>query len=407
MAANGLTTCHLERLPNELLLHIIERMPNPGALYNFMKAYPRSKVVVQSHPKPQEVLMGVIQRPGMPLQLQKIICTTMAIRHRKAALVKLEKYLETNLEGLSPPPVVACGKDLVGVLQDLVTLLNDTDTLEETFLTTRLENAVQLQRTRSSGADNSETFSRPSASPTELHRIRRAFWRLQLYSDLFHHPGREFMAYEPDDIYRHGRFFEAITVWELEELECAYYHVKEQFKVWRDPNSACYAPALANRLLERFQCNKDGWDGYDRSKRTSEAHVSNAVGFYREMLASFFSNQSRTAWSDTPEASKPSAGYQYFMDNSEQLGVGEFSYFRMSPVSCFLDWGFCMWDRSRLEALHLLDSPSQHPWADPSKSHRYDCAHCPDRSPSFTSSQEFSDDEDENLDELCQELMGC
>lgn len=261
MTAKGLTTCHLERLPNELLLHIIEHMPNPRALYNFMMAYPRSKVVIESHPNPQQVLVGVIQRSGTPLQLQKIICTIMAIRHRKAALVELTKYLETNLEGLSPPPVVTCGKDLVGVLQDLVTLINDTDTLEETFLTTRLENAVQLQRTRISGADKSETFSKPSASPTELHRIRRAFWRLQLYTDLFYHPGREFMAYKADEIYRHGRFFEAITVWELKELDCAHYHVKEQFKVWRDPNSACYAPALADRLLERFQCNKYCWDG--------------------------------------------------------------------------------------------------------------------------------------------------
>ena len=27
-----------------------------------------------------------------------------------------------------------------------------------------------------------------------------------------------------------------------EELECAYYHVREQFKAWRNRDSACYAP---------------------------------------------------------------------------------------------------------------------------------------------------------------------
>ena len=28
----------------------------------------------------------------------------------------------------------------------------------------------------------------------------------------------------------------------MEELGCAYYHVREQFKAWRNRDSACYAP---------------------------------------------------------------------------------------------------------------------------------------------------------------------
>lgn len=113
----------------------MEQMPSPGALYNFMKTYPRSAVVAQSHPKPQEVLMGVIQSLGLPLQLQNLTCITLAVRHSIAALAGLEWYLETHLEGISIPSIVAGSKDLVSVLQDLVTLFEDMDTLEETFLT--------------------------------------------------------------------------------------------------------------------------------------------------------------------------------------------------------------------------------------------------------------------------------
>ncbi|KAL2045507.1 hypothetical protein N7G274_001935 [Stereocaulon virgatum] len=122
----------------------MEHMPSPGALYNFMKAYPQSAMVAQSHPKPQEALMGVIQRLSMPLQLENLTCITLAVRHSIVALAGPERYLVTNLKGISIPSSVPCGKDLVGVLQDLVTLFEDIDTLEETFLTTRLENAVQL-----------------------------------------------------------------------------------------------------------------------------------------------------------------------------------------------------------------------------------------------------------------------
>jgi hypothetical protein len=377
ITTHGATTGHLARLPNELLLHIMEQMPSPGALYNFMKACPRSAVVAQSHPKPQEVLMGVIQRLGIPLQLHNFICITLAVRHSIVALAGLERYLETNLEGISIPSIVACGKDLVGMLQDLVTLFEDIDTLEETFLTIRLENAVQLQRVRQSCAYDSKTVSKPAASPTELHRIRRAFWRLQLYSDLYHHPGRRSMAHDWGINSYRRKFLLASTVWEHEELECAYYHVKDQLEVWRDSNSARYAPALAHRLLERFQCDKDNWDPSDRPKSRPESHISYAV-FHRPDFALhvYFNSQSRTAWADTLEACEPSAGYQYFKANSEEFGAGMDSYFHTSPLSCFLDWGFCMWDRSRLETLQLLGCPSQHSWADPNKSHRYGWLHC-------------------------------
>ena len=265
------------------------------------------------------------------------------------------------------------------MLQDLVALFEDMDTLEETFPTTRLENAVQLQLVRQSGAYNSETFSKPAASPIELHRICRAFWRLQLYSDLYHHPRRRSMTHDWGINSYCRKVLLASTVWEFEELQCAYCHVKDQLEVWKDSNSARYAPALAHRLLERFQCDKHDRDPSDRPKSTLESHISYAV-FHRPDFALHLypSSQSRTAWADSLEACEPSAGYQCFKANSEGLGAWEDSYFQTSPLSCFLDWVFWMWDRSRLETLQLLGCPSQHSWVDPNKSHRYGCSHCHD-----------------------------
>ena len=60
-----------------------------------------------------------------------------------------------------------------------------------------------------------------------------------------------------------------------------------------------------------------------------------------------------TEWPDTQDANRPNAGWEYLKNDEKAMKVRE-GYFGVAPVGCFLDWGYCIWDRSRLEAWWLV-----------------------------------------------------
>ncbi len=108
--------------------------------------------------------------------------------------------------------------------------------------------------------------------------------------------------------------------------------------MWKNRDSASYAPELADRLLKQFKCDKDDWESFDGSRNFRFVGHAYKIGMNREPLGNFSSwNDSLTAWSDTTEASKPSAGFIYFMRNEKLLCGLERSYFRESPHFCFRD----------------------------------------------------------------------
>ena len=111
-----------------------------------MEVYPQAESIVSNHPKPQDVLIGAVKQSDVPLQLQKLTCTVMAVCHGDKSLSNLYSYLVSHLEGTSPPSIDVDDKVVVEILQDFATLSNDMDALEETFLATRFENAVQLNK---------------------------------------------------------------------------------------------------------------------------------------------------------------------------------------------------------------------------------------------------------------------
>lgn len=117
------------------------------------------------------------------------------------------------------------------------------------------------------------TEAKPSL--TELHRVRRALWRLALYLEAYFEPyiplaihARNELRSQCRAILGHGvnakplrlcgcyerenynakgsqrAFFQQLTVWELEELECVRYHLSHQTQAfWRRPCPFCYQQA--------------------------------------------------------------------------------------------------------------------------------------------------------------------
>lgn len=220
-------------------------------------------------------------------------------------------------------------------------------------------------------------------SATEIHRIRRAFWRLLVYSDFFHGPDRKYPR-SKGVCHDAGlsAFRNILTVSELEEIDCAYYHFSEQISHWEDPNSALYSPQLAARLLSTFGPVANAWAISENRNHLDEnpEHITHFIGMYREMLGDFRdpeeAPEAKNSFPNTPEgANMASAGWQYLHAHNKALHLHQGDS-RMNPVSCFLDWGYCVWDRSRLEAWRLIGPRARLEWWAYGQRRRICCAHC-------------------------------
>lgn len=201
-------------------------------------------------------------------------------------------------------------------------------------------------------------------STTELHRIQRALWRLLVYSDFFHEPNPRCPISKREE----GRsaFLGILTISELEEIECIYYHIREQTQLWADPASWCYSPELAERVLKAFGPNRNAFDYStpleERRSPEIKSHITYTIGFYRELMSFRTEKNARTNWPDTKEANLPNAGWNFLQGNSKALKV-QSSNLRIKPVSCYLDWGYCIWDESRLKGWGLLSEENIERWA--------------------------------------------
>ena len=227
-------------------------------------------------------------------------------------------------------------------------------------------------------------------SHTELHRLRRAFWRLLLHSDLFHGPNAKYRVIHKGEDSDSGRtlsFPSILKLWELEEMECAYHHLREQTELWADPQSASYLPDLASRLLNNFGLFQDVFHqphGLENPEMAeAKRHITSRWEDYREFLWSCREQITETRWPDISDANRPNAGWLYFIENYRYLNVRAGND-RTESVSCFLGWGYCIWDRSRLESWWLLDhrgtsllgGKAKSAWWACSQSVHSDCAHC-------------------------------
>lgn len=80
----------------------------------------------------------------------------------------------------------------------------------------------------------------------------------------------------------------------------------------------------------------------------------------------------------------PSAGWSFLVHNQSVRGAFEYEYIWRhgdKPMGCFIDWGYCMWDLSRMQAWHLIDDPdngikAEVDWWTDGRIRRETCEHC-------------------------------
>ena len=390
-----------------------------------------------------------------PLQLQKLIRFIMCIRYGAIGdLRELEQHLVQNLEGPQPaspstlsgwkrlgrqerlPPFLILDRsyDPMSMLRSMSILSKDIEQIVQSFIAVRLYGTHERMREAKEQevqkrVDHFNDVGHPRAmhkrhwgpdfclnhgpadaaashrsempildadpappSPTELHRIRRALWRLVVYSELFHgrrprYNNTQRSRSDNDPPNALHAFLSILTVWELEEMECVYYHLRAQVKLWKDPQGSSYLPDLARRLVDTFGPMYNTFDCYDPERKPPwidiTRHITHFIGFHRELVMGSRRAAAKTAWAEIPEANCPNAGWLYLQDHEDELNV-RYNNLRMQPVRCFLNWGYCIWDRSRLEDWCLVDRASSDLLASRARSalwsygqsRRRECEHC-------------------------------
>ena len=382
----------LDRIPNEVVCNVMASMPDLPTLCNFVNANSSLRILYQSSYK--NIFLGTMrQDPSM--QIQKLICVVLSIRNG-AGLQEIHEdhysdFLDMFLDNEHRPLEIDEFDDPLSALQDIAEISHDMEDFIASFIASCL---------REPGSIACFHKKAESASKTETHRIRRAFWRLHLLFWLFKYrleaygleaivPGanEEFADY----VYAEDH----LTNWELEEVECAYYHLRDYYRqnarLGQQDAHFKAQPFILQRLLENLGYNKHEAVPSDLDSEYSERITLKAYRKVRENRVTSIFDWSRdyynspvrikTLWSDIPCTNRPNTGWEYYVRYGGEGGMidePEHDCIGRGPV-IFHQWGYCMWDRERfvrwglLEGKHSLIDGQK--WKD-EKKRRAPCEFC-------------------------------
>jgi hypothetical protein len=377
------------------------------ALHAFVEANAQARALYERHP--YRMLSCAIRCSSMDMELQKLLCTIISIRQGRKTHPSneaLHEYINTLLRDRSTTinldfASTALSKPM-DMLREAVDICNDITCAEISFIKVRLpKTAARIQSSISSDRfyrrmrhPFTMSFKERRQSSTELHRIRRALWRLRLYFEAYYEPylpsrigedaranpvdspdvdvqvrpadtlGVWGLTCEAKDDYIQSQevFFLHMTAWELEEMECVWYHLSHQpGTIWCRPCPFCHRHTLPDDLVGHIrECEQHAVSGYRmyhygcNFQEACPSYRFSLEGDYRGVTTA----NDIAAWPGSL-ASSPSAGYRFLMDRHEDIAPGEpirLMWVSRDHLSELLEWGYCMWDRERLEAWCLVDS---------------------------------------------------
>ena len=306
---------NLQALPTELLLEItkyITDFPSLHGLLTFLTAHNRGVSLTENF---QEEIFANVIRAGREQELSRILNAIMTLRNHSATkrILSMEgakenfiyKYLRSDdRERDGKPHYLQHFSDPVATIRDIWSISEDIEALVQDFAQARV-------------VKPSEQPERPP-SPTELHRIRRAFWHFQLCYELVHaeesmpsgaedetqsQRSRRFVHYRTHQVempdfpitgwlYGHAGkkisptvhvYMHSIPSWAVEEVEAVRFHLASlinalQYQGQENPSLFTCQPALLQRLiqdLEHWREDKENpvdhllvadlWSVHDRS----------------------------------------------------------------------------------------------------------------------------------------------
>jgi hypothetical protein len=195
-------------------------------------------------------------------------------------------------------------------------------------------------------------------SPTECHRITRAFWRLKLYGVLFYNYADRFSQ---DLSSTYSIFVDRLCPFEIDEMVTVYqsmvrnrHHFISSF-----PHDNCpFAGMLPYRNRDPFECpDCQGRYQFDLPRNQAFWHIMEDKYLGDRIMGADPAVCRKTPiklWHDAEESNKPNAGYKGYPAFSNR-GFG----MRVSPLIAryfsYRNRGICFWDRNRLEGWDYWD----------------------------------------------------
>ena len=337
-------------IPNELLVMILRNVPDIKTLFNLILAYPQARLLFETLYR--KIFPCVVRNSGIPLQIQKLVCAVFCVGSWSCSPSdqELEEYFKLRLENENTALVIDSLPDPVAALQSIAEISQDLDYFEKSFIKCRLH-----EPDRELSTEHGEAL----LSTTEVHRIRRAFWRLQLYSDVYH-PFRPMSAVDcsdDEDGWRDpGAFWNLLAYWEVDELECTYHHLVRQLQILQSGHREGDELEMARitRLLNTSICSSSN-SGLNSDKHNDqgtemENYFSFTIPFHRDLICG---TTTTTLWSDSAAANYSNAGCRCFFRYDVDLGV-PMAVNGGEPIACSLAWGYCIWDEAQLQRWDLL-----------------------------------------------------
>ena len=401
------TRNRLDCLPNEILEIILSFCCGVITLFAFTKANAQAQALFER--RPHAFLTDAIKCSPMDSQLQKMLCSIISIRQRRKGQVADEAFrafvqrtlrdqsnrISFELSGIQPA-------ESMETLAVAASLCNFVTEAEKSFIKVRLPKAAAKMQAVVTRDRIFNKVQRPFTlnyryqhpSITELHRIRRALWRVCLYLEAFYTPylsksnneheeviTEEFTALKtqskPTDIspimdatflakqryidhpyiYFQECFFRHMTVWELEEMDCVWNHLSHKHNTfWHRRCAHCHRSLLPDDLIGHLRERRHHMNHrYEVSDYA--CNFRDACELFRQRLEKGLEGRTTAfdtaAWSGSLARSS-SGGFLFHLDCH-----AFFNSRGSPPVTCwdrycsFIDWACCMWDQERIAPLIL------------------------------------------------------
>ena len=368
------------------------------ALHSLVCASEQAMVMFVSNPR--SYLLNAMHHSGMELQLQKIFCTIISFReYYKYDKDNFPAYAEARLKdnsvNLNLHLHLTRPSQLIQMLRQSTELYDSVEEAQISFVRVQgqeLRSKIKDHAVKDGLAQGHRLFPFNtgviSPSPTELLRIRRGLWRLRLYYEMYYEPFlplairerqiKDHMSTKSDikvkntkltlwGLSKEGKtnhinaqkeFFYRMTIWEIEELDCVWFHLNRQNNIlWRRTCPYCRQNALPDHLIAHIRVCKYPQAVVDYRYDQSVPHYQRASSWFRLDHEEGFAGESDfTRW-PTGLAREPSEGFKYLTKHHGQIEPND------PPPTIgrgawreFCRWGYAIWDEETLGKYGLIDT---------------------------------------------------
>lgn len=358
------TYIHWTSLPNEISYNILSYM-DLWSLWAMVQTHPLQKLLYTA--RYQDLLLNAL-KTSLPRQFQMIASAILSLHHgeysRKPHNEPPDDFDSWLEDDETPCAVKTLGNPFIA-LKDIAIIQQDIEAWTSAFIRSR------CVRPSTAGVQSIALGQEDPVTSSELYRIQRALWRFWFLCQLACPKKPCTLRHQRHVAYMVFPFMRNLTAWELEELECLYYFLQDEYELTKIKSQVSLVsdqlPLIQRLLLMMGYMPSDAApNSLDvESTRSGEEPLAKAAFGCRVAC----STEVLTVWSDAPfDVHEKNAGYAFYNHSMYSLAgrasplylsevvFSDTYYDRQAPILCSLKWRYCIWDRARLVRWGMMDN---------------------------------------------------